>query len=216
MKDVTDGLSNTLAFSELKYRQKGPVGPSYQDTRGTWAYGVMGANIFSTRFGPNTAQPDGVWGCRNTPQEGMPCVQEGTPYANLWASARSYHPSGVQTCLADGSVRFVSNNINLLTWQNLGSRGGGETLSDFSSVPVLCAFATSLFSSAMTYQKTRSIVAGEGDVLFEAAVAHLPWAACVGDCWLRTVRAGEGLSVKGKSRSRASRWSAAVRSRASR
>jgi len=131
MKDVTDGLSNTLAFSELKYRQKGPAGPSFQDTRGTWAYGVMGANIFSTRFGPNSAQSDGVWGCRHTPQEGMPCVQAGTPYENLWASARGYHPSGVQTCLADGSVRFVSNNINLLTWQDLGSRGGGETLGDF-------------------------------------------------------------------------------------
>jgi prepilin-type N-terminal cleavage/methylation domain-containing protein len=131
MKDVTDGLSNTLAFSELKYRLKGPVGPSYQDTRGTWAYGVMGANIFSTKFGPNSAQPDGVWGCRNTPQEGMPCVQVGTPYDTMWSSARAYHPNGVQGCLADGSVRFFSNNINLLTWQNLGSRGGGETLGDF-------------------------------------------------------------------------------------
>jgi hypothetical protein len=37
----------------------------------------------------------------------------------------------VQGCLADGSVRFFSNNINLLTWQNLGSRGGGESLGDF-------------------------------------------------------------------------------------
>ena len=131
MKDVTDGLSNTLAFSELKYRQRSPVGPSLADTRGTWSYGVMGANIFSTRFGPNSAQPDGVWGCRSAPQEGMPCVQEGTPYANMWASARAYHPSGVQTSLADGSVRFVSNNINLLTWQSLGSRGGGESPGDF-------------------------------------------------------------------------------------
>lgn len=130
-QNVTDGLSNTLAFSELKYRQKGPVGPSFQDTRGTWTYGVMGANIFSTQTGPNSASPDGVWGCRNTPSEGMPCVQTGTPYDTLWAAARSYHPNGVQGCLADGSVRFFSNNISLLTWQALGSRGGGESLGDF-------------------------------------------------------------------------------------
>jgi hypothetical protein len=130
-QNITDGLSNTLAFSELKYRLKGPVGPSFQDTRGTWTYGVMGANIFSTQIGPNSASPDGVWGCRNTPTEGMPCVQVGTPYDTLWAAARSYHPGGVHACLADGSVRFFSNNISLLTWQALGSRGGGESLGDF-------------------------------------------------------------------------------------
>jgi prepilin-type processing-associated H-X9-DG protein len=112
-QNVTDGMSNTLAFSELKYRRKGPVGPSFQDTRGTWTYGVMGANIFSTKTGPNSASPDGVWGCRDTPTEGMPCVQTGTPYDALWAAARSYHPSGVQACFADGSVRFVNNNISL-------------------------------------------------------------------------------------------------------
>jgi hypothetical protein len=61
----------------------------------------------------------------------MPCVQTGTPYNTLWAAARSYHPGGVQACLADGGVRFFSNNISLLTWNALGSRGGGESLGDF-------------------------------------------------------------------------------------
>ena len=77
----------------------------------------MGANIFSTQTGPNSASPDGVWGCRNTPTEGMPCVQTGTPYDKLWAAARSYHPGGVTTCFADGSVRSINNNVSLLTWQ---------------------------------------------------------------------------------------------------
>jgi len=130
-QNVTDGLSNTLAFSELKYRLKGPVGPSFQDTRGTWTYGVMGANIFSTKTGPNSSTGDGVWGCRHTPTEGMPCVQTGTPYDALWAAARSYHPNGVQTCFGDGSVRFISNNVSLLTWNALGSRGGGESMGEY-------------------------------------------------------------------------------------
>ncbi|MGE0756889.1 MAG: DUF1559 domain-containing protein [Pirellulaceae bacterium] len=133
MRDVTDGTSNTLAFSELKYRLPSTTGPSTQDTRGTWPYGVMGANIFSTRIGPNTAAPDGVWGCRNfpSPPVKMPCVQVGTPYNELAAAARSYHPGGVQTCLGDGSVRFVSENVALLVWQALGSRGGSEVLGEF-------------------------------------------------------------------------------------
>lgn len=127
---ITDGLSNTLAFSELKYRLRSPVGPSLADTRGTWTYGVMGANIFSTQTGPNSASPDGVWGCRSMPSEGMPCVQTGAPYNTMWAAARAYHPGGVQGCLADGGVRFFSNNVNLTIWQALGTRGGGESNGD--------------------------------------------------------------------------------------
>jgi prepilin-type N-terminal cleavage/methylation domain-containing protein len=129
--DVTDGTSSTLAFSELKFRLVSSTGPSLQDTRGTWAYGVMGADIFSTKAGPNSAVPDGVWGCRNFPQEGMPCVQVGSPYTELAAAARSYHTGGVHACLGDGAVRFFSDNIDLTLWQNLGSRGGGEVLGDF-------------------------------------------------------------------------------------
>ena len=127
-RDVTDGTSNTLAFSELKYRTT-----NTQDTRGTWAYGVMGANIFSTQNGPNSAVPDGVWGCRNAPAEGMPCTQVGSPYTQLsfQAAARSYHTGGVQGSLADGSVRFFSENISLTIWNALGTRGGSEVLGQF-------------------------------------------------------------------------------------
>jgi hypothetical protein len=71
-RDILDGTSNTLALSELKYRQLNSVGPSLQDTRGTWIYGTMGGNIFSAELGPNSASNDRVWGCRNYPQEGMP------------------------------------------------------------------------------------------------------------------------------------------------
>jgi prepilin-type N-terminal cleavage/methylation domain-containing protein/prepilin-type processing-associated H-X9-DG protein len=43
-------------------------------------------------------------------------------------AARSYHTGGVNVCLVDGSVRFISNNINFSTWQGLGTRSGGEIL----------------------------------------------------------------------------------------
>lgn len=132
-KDIIDGTSNTIAFSELKYRLASSTGPSYQDSRGTWGYGAMGSNIFSTQIGPNTAVPDGVWGCRNYPLHGMPCVQIGssTSTAGTYSAARSYHTGGVHVCMADGAVRFVSDNINLGTWQALGSRAGGEVLGEF-------------------------------------------------------------------------------------
>lgn len=126
MRDITDGTSNTIALSELKYRLASATGPSRQDTRGTWAYGVMGGNIFSTRTGPNSTTPDGPWGCRNYPAEGMPCIQIGSPYTEMYSAARSYHIGGVQGGLADGSVRFFSENVDLLLWQAIGTRGGGE------------------------------------------------------------------------------------------
>ncbi|MDB5392097.1 MAG: hypothetical protein JWM11_7743, partial [Planctomycetaceae bacterium] len=134
-RDITDGTSNTVAFSEVKYRQTSATGPSYQDSRGTWAYGEMGANVFSTKLGPNSATADGVWGCRSMPSEGMPCVtvgSTGSPWErDTYAAARGYHTGGVQGAMADGSVRFFSENISLTIWNALGSRAGGEVLGDF-------------------------------------------------------------------------------------
>jgi hypothetical protein len=134
MADITDGSSNTLMFSELKYRMPSTTGPSYQDVRGTWAYGTMGGNIFSAQTQPNSAVSDQVWGCRSFPTEGMPCISTSngtTAMTTAFSAARSYHTGGVHCCLADGSIRFVSENIDLTLWQSLGSRGGGEKIDDF-------------------------------------------------------------------------------------
>ena len=129
LRDVTDGTSNTVALSELKYRLASATGPSYEDSRGVWTYATMGGNVFSTQLGPNSAAADRVWGCRNFPQQGMPCVQGPAPFDLNQAAARGYHPNGVMGAFADGSVRFFSNNIALTAWNALGSRGGGETVS---------------------------------------------------------------------------------------
>lgn len=130
LQEITDGTSNTIAVSELKYRLPHPDGPSLQDSRGVWTYATMGGNVFSTQTGPNSAANDVVWGCRSWPKEGMPCSQGGSPYAANIAAARGYHPSGVVGALGDGSVRFFSNNIALITWQAFGSRAGGETVTE--------------------------------------------------------------------------------------
>lgn len=39
---------------------------------------------------------------------------------------RSEHPAGVNVALADGTVHFVSGDINLETWQSLGGRNDGR------------------------------------------------------------------------------------------
>ena len=46
------------------------------------------------------------------------------------AAARSHHSGGVNAALADGSVRFFSDNINFVVWRQLGTRAGSETITN--------------------------------------------------------------------------------------
>ena len=62
----------------------------------------------TTTFG-NTA-----WGCRFS-------------YANK--GFKSAHPGVVNFLFGDGSVKFLKNSINRITYCGLGSTGGGEVIS---------------------------------------------------------------------------------------
>jgi prepilin-type processing-associated H-X9-DG protein len=46
-------------------------------------------------------------------------------------SASSRHPGGVNVLLMDGSVRFVTNGIDLFTWRALSTRSGGEVIGNY-------------------------------------------------------------------------------------
>jgi len=43
----------------------------------------------------------------------------------------SPHTGGVNVAMGDGSVRFVSQSIDLSTWRAMGTQTGGEAVSDF-------------------------------------------------------------------------------------
>ena len=55
-------------------------------------------------------------------------------YGGVWGAmtATSNHPGGVNIGLADGSVRFIKDSVNLNTWCALGSRNMGEVISSDS------------------------------------------------------------------------------------
>ena len=55
-----------------------------------------------------------------------------TSSTNLFhVAASSYHSGGVNLGMGDGSVRFVSDSVDFITWQGVGTRSGGEVLSNF-------------------------------------------------------------------------------------
>jgi prepilin-type N-terminal cleavage/methylation domain-containing protein/prepilin-type processing-associated H-X9-DG protein len=47
----------------------------------------------------------------------------------MMAPPTSGHPGGVNMCFTDGSVRFIKDTVNLMTWWAIGTRNGAEPLS---------------------------------------------------------------------------------------
>ena len=57
------------------------------------------------------------------------CSGTGSGACSNISNADSYHPGGVNACMADGSVKFFKNSINQRTWWSLGTIAGGEVIS---------------------------------------------------------------------------------------
>jgi prepilin-type processing-associated H-X9-DG protein len=53
------------------------------------------------------------------------------PPGRIATTANSLHTGGVHVMLCDGSVRFVSENIDIRNWRAIGSMNGGETVNEF-------------------------------------------------------------------------------------
>lgn len=122
--DIKDGTTNTVMVSELL------LSPDLgsHDIRGRYYNPAHGGVLFSTRVTPNTLVPDRFNWCSDNPIRQAPCIYTGD---NMFVSARSNHPGGVNIGLADGSVRFLNNTIDALLYKNLGSRNGQEVIGTF-------------------------------------------------------------------------------------
>ena len=60
------------------------------------------------------------------------CSRIGSGGRSDLSNADSWHPGGVNVTMADGSVRFIKNSINMQTWMALGTKAGGEVISSDS------------------------------------------------------------------------------------
>ena len=146
---VSDGLSATLAVAEVRVwtlmRNGGslPAGMNaprpdneadLQAMPGTnngrshvnWVTGTVDDTGFTTTMSPNGSKIDFLSVREN--QNGQAIVTDITYAAVL---SRSYHTGMVHVLLLDGSVRSISENIDIFVWRALGSRAGGEIVGEF-------------------------------------------------------------------------------------
>jgi prepilin-type processing-associated H-X9-DG protein/prepilin-type N-terminal cleavage/methylation domain-containing protein len=121
---VRDGLSNTIAVSEVRFIN------STLDARGVWTLNMPGAGGFMAKTRPNARGTnatddafDFVPVCDTSiPRtDPMACPARNQFDANIWAAARSRHPGGVNVLMADGSVGFVTNSVDIETWRALAT-----------------------------------------------------------------------------------------------
>ena len=149
LRDIRDGTSNTVAVAEVKawtpyYRNAGqdnppvPISPASVGTLG----GDFKSNSGHTEWVDGRAHQTGVT-ATFLPNTKVLCQENGQEYDADWTNqqegksattktyaavtSRSYHSGGVNVGLMDGSVRFVSDSIELVIWQASFTKASGET-----------------------------------------------------------------------------------------
>lgn len=74
-----------------------------------------------------------VWSysARLPPNDPLTANHEPEIWTNFgFFAARSRHPGGVNVAMADGSVQFVPETINIDIWQALATIAGGEAIGE--------------------------------------------------------------------------------------
>ena len=156
--DVTDGLSQTVAFSE-RLRGSGNVRePVTLLSPERDMFSVFSIPLSEIRNGddlvracrisahpanPNpgftttgrwwfwTGREQTLFNLAQPPNGRVPdCVMGASRPQVGMTGARSGHPGGVNVLMADGSARFVTDSIAVAAWRAQGSRSGGEPIAE--------------------------------------------------------------------------------------
>ncbi|WP_299462158.1 DUF1559 domain-containing protein [uncultured Gimesia sp.] len=135
IRDITDGTSNTLMLGEAGghpsvYNAKGLWNSTdqglYQDDK-VVAYG----GNYVTTDGTGWADPDAGLSINGAIKNGYNTYG---PYVINEINASeifSFHVGGAQFAMGDGSVRFLSQNIDGALFAHICTRAGGETVGEF-------------------------------------------------------------------------------------
>jgi prepilin-type N-terminal cleavage/methylation domain-containing protein len=117
-QDCTDGLSNVFFAGETS-----PDCHDHQD--GFWGINGMGNAHASTVVPPNYMNT-----CPNWPNPPLPACTSWHNWNLSWGF-RSKHAGGVHFLFGDGGVRFISENISIITYNRLGGRRDNRPVGEF-------------------------------------------------------------------------------------
>ncbi len=122
--DITDGMSNTLLFTEDAGR------PDYfvkgrRVTDQTPPFGGAGNGVVT---GGVWADHQKGFGIEGTSADGFTTVGECAINCTNAYEVYAFHSGGANAALADGSVRFVRESMSVRTLAALTTRAGGEVL----------------------------------------------------------------------------------------
>ena len=119
---ITDGTSKTMIVSEKYVRNDLYQGGSWSDDKG-WTDGWDPDTMRSTCYPPKQDS-------EGFPEEGA--FIDGLDTRNMAASDvinfGGAHPGGINVAFADGSVRLLNYDVDIILFNNLGDRRDGEVV----------------------------------------------------------------------------------------
>ena len=134
-RDITDGTSNTICVGERKHKHDFVNGMSV-DAYTTWYAAIpgvmrdagMGMMMSGMQEGPGSL----ILGHVGQPaMMGMMAMHRTPNTTNHIVHFSSNHEGGVQFLLCDGSVHFMSENVDYDLFRNMGERNDGNVIGEF-------------------------------------------------------------------------------------
>jgi len=130
--DITDGLSNTMLVGERTHRHRFITGQSEVQAHSTWYAAIPGV-VRSAGMAamPMMTEGPGSLVLGHVGQDSPTVMHHSPNTTNHIVNFSSLHPQGIHFVMADGSVHFLSENVEYDTFRWLGIRNDGKVIGEF-------------------------------------------------------------------------------------
>jgi len=133
IQNITDGLSNTIFIGEENFDLKSSYSVAELDVQGVArrkAVWQFGSDSIDCQYGMN--EGFGSTAVKMNLRSPGSTIFTGAALEAYIASFGSAHPGGANFLMGDGSVRFIKDTVNAVTYSALGTRAMGEVTSSES------------------------------------------------------------------------------------
>ncbi len=136
IRDITDGASNTIAAGEIRPQCGDHTRNGWFHFNSMWVSTTAPINYPIACVREEAIElPDGSGGTRKYAwNDGALATDHPCSHWRNWNTSQGFksrHVGGAHVLLCDGAVRFLSENIDYMTYQRLGERQDGEPVGEF-------------------------------------------------------------------------------------